>query len=38
MEIQKAIERIAEDHNGIIRTKDIVNAGLRREVLPQLLK
>ena len=38
MEIQKAIERIAEDHNGIIRTKDIVNAGLRREVLPQLVK
>lgn len=38
MDIHKAIEHIAEENNGIIRTKDIVNAGLRREILARLVK
>lgn len=38
MEISKTIEHIAEENNGIIRTKDIVKAGMRREILPRLVK
>lgn len=38
MEKDKIIGYIAEQNNGIIRTKDIVEAGMRREVLPRLVK
>lgn len=38
MEIYKDIQRIAEDNYGIIRTKDIVKAGLRREVLSRMVE
>lgn len=38
MDIHRAIEHIAEENNGIIRTRDIVNAGMRREVLARLVK
>lgn len=38
MEIYKDIQRIAEDNHGIIRTRDIVKAGLRREVLSRMVE
>lgn len=38
MDVLKLIEHIAEENNGIIQTKDIVKAGIRREVLARLLE
>lgn len=38
MEEYKIIESIAEKNHGIIRTKDIVQAGIRREVLSHFVK
>lgn len=38
MDIYRAIKNISEENNGIIRTKDIVKAGMRREVLARLVK
>lgn len=38
MDIYKIMEDIAEENNGIIRTKDVVNAGVRREVLARLVE
>ena len=37
MDIYKIMKDIAEKNNGIIRTKDVVNAGVRREVLSRLV-
>lgn len=38
MEIYRVVQRIAEDNYGIIRTKDIVEAGLRREILSRMVE
>lgn len=38
MDIYKIMEDIAEENSGIIRTKDVVNAGVRREVLARLVE